>query len=40
MKQLKNEIKRNPAYYIELGLCVLFTMTIIVTVLTFSILDL
>jgi hypothetical protein len=40
IKQIKLHAKKNPAYLLELGLCLFFTTTILVTVLTLSILDL
>lgn len=40
LQQIKLHAKKNPVYLIELGLCLLFTTSILVTVLIFSILDL
>jgi hypothetical protein len=40
IKEIKLHAKKNPVYLLELGLCLLFTTTILVTVLIFSILDL
>ena len=37
IKQIKLHAKKNPAYLLELGLCLLFTISIIVIVLILSI---
>ncbi len=37
IKEIKLHAKKNPSYLLELGLCLLFTITIIVTVLILSI---
>ena len=40
IQKIKLHAKKNPTYLIELGLCLFFVTTILVTVLIFSILDL
>lgn len=40
IKEIKLHAKKNPVYLLELGLCLFFVTTIIVTVLTLSILEL
>ncbi len=37
IKEIKLHAKKNPAYLLELGLCLLFIITILVTVLILSI---